>query len=234
MVGSYAPSCIKKFCSMKAKAKVFLKGVFAIYKPSGVTSHDVVNRIRALTGERRVGHAGTLDPFACGVLVVGVSRQYTKRLHDLQNSEKEYCAKLRLGATSSTDDVTGEIVELGQIRIPSRKQIEEVLRAFEGEIDQIPPTFSAVRRHGTRAYALARKGYYPSLGAHRVSIFSLHLLAYRWPFLEIELVCGSGVYVRALARDIGKALGVGAYLETLCRTRVGEYTLENSITLDEY
>ncbi|MBI3273780.1 MAG: tRNA pseudouridine(55) synthase TruB [Candidatus Colwellbacteria bacterium] len=208
------------------------KGIFAVYKAKGITSHDVIDRIRKITGERRVGHGGTLDPAASGVLVVGVGREYTKKLHQiLKHSEKVYRAKIRLGATSSTDDAEGQIYEVQPHKIPAIEELRPLVKRFEGEIEQIPPAFSAIKIKGKKAYELARKGITPKLKPRKVFIKKIKLVSYQWPFLDLEITCGSGVYIRSLARDIGKALGVGAYLQELQRTRVGEFTLKDALDL---
>lgn len=209
------------------------KGIFSVYKPKGITSHDVVDKIRALTGQKRVGHGGTLDPAASGVLVVGVGREYTKKLHQiLKHSEKVYRTKIRLGAASTTDDREGEISTSDVEYVPPIGKIRKLVKKFEGEIEQIPPAFSAIKIKGKKAYELARKGITPELKPRKVFIKKIRLIKYQWPFLEFEITCGSGVYIRSLARDLGNALGVGGYLQELERTRVGEYRLQDALVFD--
>lgn len=208
------------------------KSIFAVYKPKGITSHDVVEKVRKLSKERRVGHGGTLDPFASGILVVAVGREYTKELGNiLKNTDKVYRATIRLGARSSTDDPEGEIIENSSVKTPPRKEVASVLKQFEGEIDQLPPAFSAVKIRGKKAYELARKGITPQLRPRKVQIKNISLLHYRWPLLDIEATVSSGTYIRSLARDIGEKLGVGGYAKELERTRVGEYVLENTLRI---
>ena len=198
--------------------------IFAFYKPKGITSHDAVNLVRRKTGERRVGHAGTLDPLASGVLVIGVGREATRRLGEIEKQEKEYEALLRLGISSTTDDEEGEKKENTVKEIPQLEKIEGILKDFEGEISQVPPIYSAIKIKGKAAYKYAREGKKVELKPRRVLIKEIKILEYKWPFLKLRVVTGPGVYVRSLARDLGEKLGTGGYLADLLRTRVGEYT----------
>ncbi len=200
------------------------KGIIPIYKPSGMTSHDVIDKLRRQTGERRIGHAGTLDPLASGVLVVGIGREATRRLAEYQQQEKEYHAIIRLGATSTTDDAEGEITPQSVTQPPTQQEIERILPQFVGTIQQAPPQHSAVHYHGKRAHERARAGERMNLGTRTVTIKSISITGYRYPELAISVVCESGVYIRSLARDIGAALGTGGYIAALQRTRVGEFT----------
>ena len=213
-----------------------------INKPAGITSHDVVDEVRKITSERRVGHAGTLDPFATGVLVVGVGRESTKKLGSIsKNSEKEYIAILELGKTSSTGDPEGIIENFSGRRsslrtcdVPKLRVIERVLEGFKGKISQRPPKFSAIKIKGEPAYKKARRGEEFEIPEREVEIKEIEVMKYiSPPHLKIRVVCGSGTYIRSLARDIGEKLGVGAYLTELTRTRVGDYKIENSKTLEE-
>ncbi len=208
-----------------------------INKLGGMTSHDVVDEVRKITGERRVGHAGTLDPFATGVLVVGVGRESTKQLGDIsKNSEKEYVAILELGKTSTTGDPEGIIEKLATSnRISEIKEeaIKDILKKFKGEIEQVPPQYSAIKIKGEAAYKKARRGEKFTLPKRKVRIYEIKLLEWKPPFLKIRVVCSAGTYIRTLAEDIGKALGTGAYCTKLVRTRVGIYQIEESKKLDE-
>lgn len=199
-------------------------GIIPIYKPSGMTSHDVIAKLRRQTGEQRIGHAGTLDPLASGVLVVGIGREATKRLSEFQAQEKEYHAVIRLGATSTTDDAEGDITPRSVATPPTQQQIEQVLPQFIGTIQQAPPQHSAVHVRGKRAHERARAGEHMNLGTRTVTIHSIDIIAYRYPDLSVKVVCESGVYIRSLARDIGAVLGTGGYITALQRTRVGEFT----------
>ncbi len=207
-------------------------GFLNINKPSGPTSHDIVARVRQrLPRKTRVGHAGTLDPFAEGVLVVCVGP--ATRLADyVQAQPKRYRAEVTLGATSTTDDIEGEITEAPNGEPAPENKVREALKKFVGEIMQAPPSYSAVHVNGKRAYKLARKGETPVLPARQVVIHSIKLLRYEYPLLEIDVRCGSGTYIRALARDIGSALGVGGYCSALTRTEVGVLNLEKAKSPD--
>ncbi len=209
--------------------------ILNLSKPAGITSHDMVEIVRRLTGEARVGHGGTLDPFAEGVLVVGVGRESTKKLHQiLKGADKEYIATLRLGRVSNTGDPEGEIENTAsdeKIQSLTDEKIKKTLKIFTGEIEQTPPAYSAVKIKGVPAYKLARRGETPILQKRKVIIRELELVEYDPPLVRIRTVVSPGTYIRSLARDIGRALGVGAYLKELVRTRVGEFTLESSKTL---
>ena len=201
-----------------------LKGLVAIYKPKGITSHDVINRLRRITGEQRIGHAGTLDPLAEGVRVVGIGREATKRLGEIKAKEKEYIAEIRLGMESTTGDEEGGKREVLPKQIPTQEDVEKAARKFEGEIEQAPPVYSAIKVGGKPAYRYARAGKKVELLARRVLIKKIEILSYEWPFLKLRAVTGPGVYIRALARDLGRALGTAGYLTDLERVRVGEFT----------
>ena len=220
-------------------------------KPRGITSHDAVNKIRSLTGETRVGHGGTLDPFAEGVLIIGVGRESTKKLHQiLKGTDKEYVATLRLGQVSTTGDPEGEIKNTAsdeEIKSLTGEKIKKTLQDFTGEIEQTPPAYSALKIKGTPAYKLARRGITVSLPKRKVVIKELELLESNLPlaksrtedyqssgaWIKIRAVVSSGTYIRSLAGDVGSALKVGAYLKELARTRVGEFKIEDSKTLEE-
>lgn len=224
-------------------------GIYNIYKPPGPTSHDVVDQIRKLSGISRVGHAGTLDPFAEGVLIVAVGREYTKQLGKFLKQDKTYRATIRLGATSDSGDPTGKISRLSLEKIPAIKEVEKVLKSFVGEIEQVPPAFSAIKIHpvksgkaGTakqlfdgvksvRAYKLARQGIFPKLKPRQVTIYSLKIIKYHWPYLEVETEVSSGTYIRSLAQDIGQTLKTGGYLEKLIRLKVGRFNLKKSLKI---
>jgi len=210
-----------------------MKGIFAVYKPKGPTSNDVLNIIRRKTGIKKVGHAGTLDPLARGVLVVGVGREATKQLAQAVKKEKEYEAVIRLGKTSTTDDEEGEKQEI-KCKKPSLAQVRRAVKPFVGNILQVPPVFSAIKVRGREAYKLARRGQKVELKPRPAQIHDLKILKYEWPYLKLRLVTGPGVYVRSLARDMGQSLGTGAYLYELERTRVGDFTKEKAASLDYF
>jgi tRNA pseudouridine55 synthase len=208
-------------------------GFLNIQKPVGPTSHDIVARVRGLFPRKtKVGHAGTLDPFASGVLVVCVGPA-TRLASYIQRQPKRYTAQITLGATSSTDDVTGE-VRSAEFAVRSEEEdVRNVLARFVGEIQQVPPAHSAVHVNGRRAYQLVREGQTVKLAPRRVRIHDIQLLRYDWPVVEIDVQCGSGTYIRSLARDVGEALGVGGYCSALARTTVGPFTLETSVTPED-
>jgi tRNA pseudouridine55 synthase len=211
-------------------------GLVLVDKPSGLTSHDVVARIRRLAGTRRVGHAGTLDPMATGVLVVGVEKA-TRLLGHLALTEKEYSATIRLGQATDTDDAEGEIIAQASAAGVTREAIEAAAAALTGEIDQVPPGYSAIKVAGKRAYRLAREGAAPELAARTVTVSSFTIGAVRADGdlvdADATVTCSSGTYIRALARDLGTALGVGGHLTMLRRTRVGPYEIGHARTLDQ-
>lgn len=207
--------------------------VFAVQKPSGMTSHDVVSVIKKISGAEKVGHAGTLDPLAEGVLIILVGKA-TKRQREFLATEKEYTATIRLGVTSNTDDADGILTERVNQAPPTRSAIERILRGFIGEIEQIPPAFCAVKIDGRKAYELARKGIAPALMPRRIHIREIKMLSYRWPLVRIRVVCSSGTYIRSIARDLGEILGVGGYIQSLVRMRSGTFTLWGAIPLEDF
>lgn len=207
------------------------EGIVAVWKPRGMTSHDAVDIVRRLSGERHVGHAGTLDPLASGVLVMGIGREATRLLSGHVAGEKEYMAQIRFGAESSTGDEEGEKTPMPPAAIPSRKAVEDAARKFLGRIMQVPPIWSALKVRGKPAYAYARAGKDVTLAAREVDVKEVEVLRYAWPDVSLRVVTGPGVYVRALARDIGRALGTGGYLAGLERTRVGEYGKDRCVSI---
>lgn len=209
------------------------EGIVAIYKEEGMTSHDVVDAVRRHTGQKRVGHAGTLDPCAKGVLVVGIGRSATRRLDQIVGKEKEYVTRIKLGWRSTTDDREGEKEQVSVAAIPAEDNIRDALKNFEGIIAQRPPAFSAVKIGGRPAYRFARASKQVELAIREVEVKEIELLAYEWPFLDLRMVTGPGVYVRAIARDLGEALGTGGYVERLERTRVGSFVKEQAVRLSE-
>jgi len=206
-------------------------GFILVNKPAGITSHDVVDKLRKITKIKKIGHAGTLDPFATGLLILGIGREFTKKLVIFQRQDKEYIAKLRLGAESDTFDREGKIIERKIEKIPEKQEVEEVLKNFLGEIEQIPPIFSAKKIKGKKLYELARKGIKLQPKPQRVTIYEISILEYNFPFLKIKVKCSSGTYIRSLASDIGKKLGCGAYVEELTRTKIGSFSLDDAVEL---
>jgi tRNA pseudouridine55 synthase len=208
-------------------------GFLIINKPRGITSHDVVKKLREITNIKKIGHSGTLDPLAEGLLILGIGREFTKKLNTLQKEDKEYIATLKLGEISDTFDKEGRIKKLKIKNIPKKEEIERVLNAFLGQIEQIPPIFSAKKIGGKKSYQLARKGIIPKLKPQKVNIYEISLLAYDFPLLKIKIKCSHGTYIRSLANDIGEKLGCGAYLEELVRTKIGETSIDDAIQLSE-
>lgn len=231
----------------------FPDGILLIDKPAGITSHDVVDRVRRIAHTRRVGHAGTLDPFATGLLIVGINKG-TKTLTGLVGLDKTYEAVAQLGATSTTDDVEGKITDYGlrmtdsevqdiQFAIrnspfaipPTKQDVERVLETFRGGYLQTAPAFSAKKVGGKKLYELARAGKMEGVELPKkdVKITELSITSYQWPELAFTVSCSSGTYIRSLARDIGRTLGCGAYLTALRRTRIGSFDVADAVPLAE-
>ena len=207
-------------------------GLVVVDKPAGWTSHDVVARVRRLAGTRKVGHAGTLDPMATGVLLLGVNRA-TRLLGHLALTTKEYDATIRLGVTTTTDDFEGEVVAEQDPSAVTDAAIASGIADLTGDIEQVPSSVSAIKVDGQRAYARVRAGEQVALAARPVTVSRFDLLSRQGADLEVRVECSSGTYIRALARDLGAALGVGAHLTALRRTRVGPFTIGDARTLDE-
>jgi tRNA pseudouridine55 synthase len=208
-------------------------GIFNINKATGITSHDVVARVRRLIGQRRVGHAGTLDPLASGVLPVLVG-QATRLAEYLSESGKAYRATVRFGVATTTYDAEGEVVRAAPEAALAlrRERIEAALPGFLGEQEQVPPIYSAIKRDGQPLYALARAGRAVTPEPRRVRIEALRIVAWQPPDLVLDVECGKGTYIRSLAYDLGERLGPGAHLAALVRTRSGPFRLVESVTLE--
>ncbi len=209
-----------------------------IDKPVDWTSHDVVAKIRGIarkvTGNKKikVGHAGTLDPFATGLLIVGIGREATKRLDEFKALPKTYIATLKLGATSDTQDSDGVITKTRKhenTKTPTENKVIDILQNFIGKQEQIPPMYSAKKIGGKKLYDLARKGIEIEREPNEIEIFNIKLLDYNYPDLKIEVDCSTGTYIRTLAHDIGKKLDCGAYCDELRRTRIGEFDVDKAI-----
>jgi len=208
-------------------------GFLLIDKPAGITSHDVVDRVRRVTGLKKVGHGGTLDPFATGLLVVGVGRAATKELGTFIGKDKEYEAVMRLGATSDSQDKDGEIIETPNAELPTEPQLREAMDKFVGQLQQIPPMYSAKKVKGKKLYELARKGIEIEREPVEITVHELELLNYEPPRATFRVHCGSGTYVRTLAHDIGHELSCGAYLEELRRTKIGNLNITDATNLTD-
>jgi tRNA pseudouridine55 synthase len=211
---------------------VALPGLVVVDKPGGLTSHQVVARVRRLAGTRKVGHAGTLDPMATGVLVLGVDRA-TRLLGHLMLTEKRYDATVRLGVTTTTDDAEGEVVATSPAGAPDEAAVRAAFATQVGEIQQVPSAVSAIKVDGKRAYQRVREGEDVALAARSVTVHELDVTAVRGDEVDISVRCSSGTYIRAIARDVGAALGVGGHLTSLRRTAVGPYDLAAARTIDE-
>lgn len=209
-----------------------MSGVLLINKPAGITSHDVVLRIRKIFHTRKVGHAGTLDPFATGLLLLCLD-EATRVAEYLVGREKEYVGVMRLGETTDTQDCTGRVLETKPVPGFRHHEIERTFERFVGEFSQIPPMFSARKVKGTRLYTLARQGQTVERPARQVVIHELEILEIAVPDIRFRVVCSKGTYIRTLAYDIGNALGCGAHLRVLKRTRIGAFALSNAISLEE-
>ncbi len=205
-----------------------VSGVLNLNKPGGMTSRDVVDLISRPLRKVKVGHAGTLDPLASGVLVVGVGRA-TRLIEYVQRMPKAYRTVVRLGARSDTLDADGRVEVVDDPPVPTEAEVRSALAAEVGTIDQIPPQFSALKVEGKRAYDLARAGQMVELASRAVRIDRVELIAYAWPRLEFRVDCGSGTYIRSIARDVGEVLGCGGLVEVLVRTRIGPFRLEDAI-----
>jgi tRNA pseudouridine55 synthase len=208
-------------------------------KPYGWTSFDLVGKIRNILSRKlkvkklKVGHAGTLDPLATGLMIVCTGKA-TKKVETLQLLEKEYVATLKTGATTPSFDMETPENAVYSTEHITRELVSEILRLFGGSLSQVPPAFSAVKIDGKRAYKHARKGNDPELQPRNVMIREIELLSFSLPEISIRVVCSKGTYIRALARDIGKALGSGAYLTALRRTRTGDFSVDNAFSMEEF
>jgi len=218
------------------------EGFLLIDKPAGMTSHDVINRVRRFTNVKRVGHAGTLDPFATGLLIVGVGRGATREMQHLVGLDKTYEAVFVLGASSDTDDREGVIKPSpinshSQVLLKKEGGLQEILKQFTGRIEQIPPDYSAIKIGGEKMYEAAREGKPLKVKPRKVTIYSINL--HNYPILkkeggriELTIHSSTGTYIRAIARDLGKALGGGGYVEELRRTSIGPFMIDQAFPLE--
>jgi tRNA pseudouridine55 synthase len=209
-----------------------LFGILNVNKPVGITSRDVVNRVDRVVRPARAGHAGTLDPLASGVLVICVG-QATRLIQYVQQMPKTYRALFQLGQTSETDDTEAELVPTVGAVEPTRAEVERAIRQFIGEIEQRPPAHSAVKIGGKRAYDLARRGIEVELKPRTITIYSIAVRRNAYPELALDVVCGSGTYIRSLGRDLGAALGTGAVMTALERTAIGLFRVEDAVAPEE-
>lgn len=213
-----------------------VEGILLVDKPSGWTSFDAVNYVRKLVaqaeGKRpkqvKVGHTGTLDPFATGLLVLLIGKDYTKRAAEFSKLNKIYEVTMKLGATSTTGDPEGEIIPVSDAA-PTEKALRESLKRFRGQIEQVPPAYSAVKVDGQRAYKLARAGKPVKIEPRKVTVNRLELLNYKYPEVKLVADVSSGTYIRSLVEDLGTALGTGAYTTDLRRTKIGQFDIKNTV-----
>ena len=215
-----------------------IQDIILIDKPAGLSSFGVVARVRRRlsmeVGKKvKVGHTGTLDPFATGLLIL-LANKATKLSNQFLKLDKWYEATIFLGKTSTTGDPEGEIIEQNTEKVPTLEEVKTVVNQFVGQITQTVPTFSAVKINGQRAYQLARRGEEVVMPTRQIEIYSLEILSYNYPELIIRTHVSSGTYIRTLGEDIGKALGVGAYLTSLRRTQVGDYQIKNAVKLSDF
>ena len=206
--------------------------VLLIDKPYEWTSFDVVNKLRYKLKMKKIGHAGTLDPLATGLLIICTGKM-TKRIEEFMGLEKEYTGKFIIGATTPSHDLETEISEQKEISHISETQINSAAQSFVGLISQLPPMHSAIKINGKRAYQFARKGKDVVLQPREVDVKAFELTNISLPEVSFRIICSKGTYIRGIARDFGDTLGVGAYLSELCRTRIGQYSLEHAITIDQ-
>ncbi len=206
--------------------------VLFIDKPLGWTSFDVIRKIRNLVKIKKVGHAGTLDPLATGLLIVCTGR-FTKRINEFMAKDKEYTGTFTIGATTPTFDMEGKPGDFRDIVHISNEMIYEVTKSFTGEISQVPPIHSAIKQNGKRAYQLARQGREIKMEPRKITISEFEITGIELPVIKFRVVCSTGTYIRSLANDVGALLGSGAYLSSLCRTRIGEFVLTPSMNMEE-
>lgn len=215
----------------KRKTRGLYHGYLIIDKPAGVTSHDVVGRVRRALGEKRVGHAGTLDPAAVGVLPIAVGLA-TRTVEYLSEASKGYLAEITFGVTTDSADIDGTVTDIQDPGGLTRDRVEEIVRSFAGPQMQVPPMHSAIKIDGQRMYDLARRGESVDIPARAITIHDIRLESWESPVAEVYVHCSKGTYIRSLARDMGERSGVGAYMSNLVRVQTGPFTLEDAIRLD--
>lgn len=207
-----------------------MNGLLLVDKPVGITSFDVIRRLRRITNVRKIGHAGTLDPLASGLMLM-LFGSACKQAMTLTKMDKMYLAEVTLGANSTTDDGEGDKLLISD-RVSSEEEIKAALAAFQGEITQTPSVYSAIKINGQEAYKRARRGEKVEMPSRQVTIRTIKLLKFDYPIVEFEADVSSGTYIRSLARDLGSALGTGGYLSSLRRIKVGDYSLAEAVSLD--
>lgn len=215
----------------KRNKRTDVNGILNINKPQGITSRDAVNALGRVLKGVKLGHAGTLDPLATGVLVV-CAGSATRLIEYVQEMRKTYRTTVRLGATSDTLDADAKIVLTVDPRIPSEEEVRRAIALQTGAISQLPPQYSALKVDGRRAHEMARAGEKADLKEREIMVYRLDLLRYEWPRLDLEIECGSGTYIRSIARDVGERLGCGGLVEVLTRSRIGVFSIEDALELD--
>lgn len=218
---------------MENQPNIFEEGqVLLIDKPLEWTSFDVVRKIRSMIRIKKVGHAGTLDPLATGLLILCTGK-FTKRINEYMSQEKEYTGTFVLGATTPTYDLESEPGNFIDHSFVTAGMLQAVTQQFTGQIDQVPPMHSAIKKDGVRVYELARRGETIELQPRKIQISEFEITAVELPVVHFRVVCSTGTYIRSLAHDVGKALGCGAYLSSLCRTRIGKFTVKEAMNMEE-
>ena len=210
-----------------------MQGVIFIDKPAGMTSFDVIKRLRIVTEIRKIGHAGTLDPFATGLLIVCISRQATKCIDEFTQLDKTYTAMLKLGEKTDTADIEGKIIEVNDIPENVEQNIDDVFSSLLGEIDQVPPQFSAIKKDGVRLYKTARKGIKVEVEPRKVFIHTLSFLNYHKPYLEFSSTVSKGTYIRSLGENIAAKLGTVGHLTELRRDAIGPFSVNDALSLED-
>lgn len=205
--------------------------VLLINKPLHWTSFDAVRKIRNMVRIKKVGHAGTLDPLATGLLIICTGK-FTKKINEYQSQEKEYTGSFTLGAVTPTFDLESEPQDFKSIEVVTEELLTETTKKFIGEIDQVPPIHSAIKQQGKPVYLAARKGQDVKLEPRKITIKEFEIIKVELPVVFFKVVCTTGTYIRSLANDFGEALGCGAYLSSLCRTRIGEFRVEDAMTIE--
>ncbi len=222
----------RRVLSLDASISSPMNGILLVDKPAGCTSHDVVRQIKKIVRPVKVGHTGTLDPAASGLLIIAMGSA-TRAIQFLNDTRKTYLMAIRLGEETDTWDREGKVISEADTSHLSLETIQHVLSKYIGVVQQTPPHFSALKKNGTRLYKLARKGVFPDLEPREVEIYSLELVAWANPFLEVRMGCSRGAYARSVAHDIGRDLGVGGRLEMLRRTHSGPYDVQDAVSIDE-
>ena len=221
------------FAAMQSNNSFEQGKIILIDKPMNWTSFDVVRKVRNLVKTKKVGHAGTLDPLATGLLIICTGK-FTKRINEFMAQEKEYTGQFTLGATTPTYDLESEPSNFKSCDHLADEEIRQMTSQFTGEIMQVPPAHSAIKQKGKRVYELARQGIDVVLEPRKLFIRKFEITVINLPVMSFRVVCSTGTYIRSLANDFGQALGCGAYLSSLCRTRIGEFKNEDAMSMDEF